>query len=96
MRVEVDSKCLKKKVGAVLLEERTGRIVSWGYGGTIPTRGGIVLGLVRLKEITGLDLGGMVVHVGAGVRWLDLLTYLEGKGYTFRNRARGQGRQTHS
>ncbi|MFC1803117.1 FAD-binding oxidoreductase [Thermoproteota archaeon] len=56
---------------------------SWGYGGTIPTNGGIVLGLVRLKEITGLDLGGMVVHVGAGVRWLDLLTYLEGKGYTF-------------
>ena len=56
---------------------------SWGYGGTIPTMGGIVLGLIRVKEISGLDRDNMTVHVGAGARWGTLLTYLEDQGLTF-------------
>jgi glycolate oxidase len=56
---------------------------SWGYGGTIPTRGGIVLGLIRLNDITELDKDKNTVHVGAGVRWKKLLTHLEYQGLTF-------------
>ena len=56
---------------------------SWGYGGTIPTKGGIVLCLIRLKEIMDQDTEGMTIHVGAGVRCGKLLSYLEEKGYTF-------------
>ena len=56
---------------------------SWGYGGTIPTNGGIVLELTGLKSIGSIDEENMTVTVGAGLRWNDLLEYLEGKGFTF-------------
>jgi glycolate oxidase len=56
---------------------------SWGYGGTIPTKGGIVLELKELKQIKNLDLENMTVTVGAGIRWKTLLDYLEENGLTF-------------
>ncbi|MBA7673248.1 putative FAD-linked oxidoreductase [subsurface metagenome] len=56
---------------------------SWGYGGTIPTNGGIVLELTGLKSIGSIDEENMTVTVGAGLRWNDLLEYLEGRGFTF-------------
>jgi glycolate oxidase len=56
---------------------------SWGYGGTIPTRGGIVLGLIRLDKISEIDTLKNTVHVGAGVRWEKLLTLLESQNLTF-------------
>ena len=56
---------------------------SWGYGGTIPTNGGIVLELTGLKSIGSIDEVNMSVTVGAGLRWNDLLEYLEGRGFTF-------------
>lgn len=56
---------------------------SWGYGGTIPTRGGIVLSLIRLDTITELDKNENTVHVEAGLRWEKLLTYLENQNLTF-------------
>jgi glycolate oxidase len=56
---------------------------SWGYGGTIPTNGGIVLELTGLKAIGPIDDGDMTVTVGAGLRWNDLLEFLEERGFTF-------------
>ncbi len=56
---------------------------SWGYGGTIPTRGGIVLELTKLDGISDLDEEAMTVRVEAGVRWGKLLSYLEERGFTF-------------
>jgi glycolate oxidase len=56
---------------------------SWGYGGTIPTNGGIVLELTGLKKIDAIDEEDMTIRVGAGLRWNDLLEYLEERGFTF-------------
>jgi len=56
---------------------------SWGYGGTIPTNGGIVLELTGLKSIGSIDEENMTVTVGAGLRWNDLLEYLDERGFTF-------------
>ena len=55
---------------------------SWGYGGTIPTNGGIVLELTELKKILDLDEEKMTVTVEAGLRWKNLLGYLEEQGFT--------------
>jgi len=55
---------------------------SWGYGGTIPTNGGIVLELIGLKKILDLDEEKETVTVEAGIRWKNLLSFLEGKGFT--------------
>jgi len=55
---------------------------SWGYGGTIPTNGGIVLELIGLKKIVDLDEEKMTVTVEAGLRWKNLLGFLEEQGFT--------------
>jgi len=55
---------------------------SWGYGGTIPTNGGIVLELTGLKKILDFDEEKMTVTVEAGLRWKNLLGFLEEKGFT--------------
>lgn len=55
---------------------------SWGYGGTIPTNGGIVIELTDLKKIISLDMEGFKVTVEAGIRWKELLDYLEARGFT--------------
>ena len=55
---------------------------SWGYGGTIPTNGGIVLELTGLKKILDFDEENMTVTVEAGLRWKNLLEFLEKKGFT--------------
>ena len=54
---------------------------SWGYGGTIPTNGGIVMELTELKAILGLDEENMTVTVEAGLRWGKLLEYLNRRGF---------------
>ncbi|MBN1682840.1 FAD-binding oxidoreductase [Candidatus Bathyarchaeota archaeon] len=55
---------------------------TWGFGGTIPTNGGIVLELTELKKLS-LDVENQTVTVGAGIRWKSLIDYLENCGYTF-------------
>ncbi|MDP6458868.1 MAG: FAD-binding oxidoreductase [Candidatus Bathyarchaeota archaeon] len=55
---------------------------SWGFGGTIPTQGGIVMELTKINQIISLDIGGFTVTVGAGHRWKMLLDYLEDRGFT--------------
>jgi glycolate oxidase len=57
---------------------------SWGYGGAVPTRGGIVLELTELNRIVELDEGEGSVTVEAGLRWGRLLNFLEERGLTLR------------
>lgn len=55
---------------------------TWGYGGTIPTQGGLVISSVRLNKIE-IDEDSMTARVGAGARYQILLTKLEDNGFTF-------------
>ncbi len=45
---------------------------SWGFGGVIPTRGGIVVDLSPLRKILLLDKAHKTVTVEAGARWSDI------------------------
>ncbi len=45
---------------------------SWGFGGVIPTRGGIVVDLSPLRKILVLDKAHKTVTVEAGARWSDI------------------------
>jgi glycolate oxidase len=55
---------------------------SWGYGGTIPINGGIVLELTNLKRIVDFDEENKTVTVEAGLRWGKLIDFLEERGFT--------------
>ena len=55
---------------------------TWGYGGTIPTQGGLVISSVRLNKIE-IDEASMTARVGAATRYQILLTKLEDNGFTF-------------
>ena len=52
-------------------------------GGTLPLRGGIVLGLARLNRILNIDIANQRVVVEPGVINLDLQNALAPLGYTF-------------
>ena len=56
---------------------------TWGYGGTIPTNGGMVLTLMDLKKIVDLDREGMTVTVEAGLRWKMLMEFLDERDLAF-------------
>lgn len=56
---------------------------SWGYGGTIPTNGGLVLELTELDNIVSIDEDNMTITVETGFRWKNLLEYLENRDFTF-------------
>jgi FAD/FMN-containing dehydrogenase len=45
---------------------------SWGFGGVIPTRGGIVIDLSPFRNILGIDKAKKTVTVEAGARWSDI------------------------
>jgi len=45
---------------------------SWGFGGVIPTRGGIVIDLSPFRNILNLDVAKKTVTVQAGARWSDI------------------------
>ena len=45
---------------------------SWGFGGVIPTRAGIVIDLSPFRRILALDSAGKTVSVEAGARWSDI------------------------
>ncbi len=45
---------------------------SWGFGGVIPTRSGIVVDLSPFRRIIALDIRGKTVTVEAGARWSDI------------------------
>ncbi|KUG21792.1 hypothetical protein ASZ90_008449 [hydrocarbon metagenome] len=45
---------------------------SWGFGGVIPTNGGIVIDLSPFRKILYLNKGQKTVTVEAGARWSDI------------------------
>jgi len=45
---------------------------SWGFGGVIPTQGGIVIDLSPFRKILCLDVKNKIVTVEAGARWSDI------------------------
>ena len=51
-----------------------------GYGGALPTKGGLVLDMTRMNQIYDIDKGSMTIEVGAGIIWGRLLEYLEDEG----------------
>ena len=48
-----------------------------GYGGALPTKGGLVIEMTRINEIYNIDRDAMTVEVGAGIIWGNLLEDLE-------------------
>ncbi len=55
-----------------------------GFGGALPTRGGIVLDLARLNKVIEIDTDKQTVTVEPGVIWGDLQDYLQARGYGLR------------
>ncbi len=53
-----------------------------GYGGALPTRGGLVLEMTRLNQIHHIDRENMTVEVGSGIIWGKLIEELEDEGLT--------------
>ena len=53
---------------------------SWGFGGVIPTRGGIVIDLSPFRSILELDTAKKTVTVQAGARWSDIDILAKKKG----------------
>jgi len=53
-----------------------------GYGGALPTRGGLVVEMTRMNQIHNIDREAMTVEVGAGIIWAKLLEDLEDEGLT--------------
>ena len=48
-----------------------------GYGGALPTRGGLVVEMTRMNQIYNIDRDAMTIEVGAGIIWGKLLEDLE-------------------
>lgn len=53
---------------------------SWGFGGVIPARAGIVLDLSPFRKVLALDTIGKTITVEAGVRWGDIDIITKKKG----------------
>jgi glycolate dehydrogenase FAD-linked subunit len=45
---------------------------SWGFGGVVPTRGGIVIDLSPFRKILSMNAAKKTVTVEAGARWSDI------------------------
>ena len=63
---------------------------TWGYGGAVPTRGGILIDLGRMDTIE-VDYENLRVTVGPGARFLDIEKELERYGLTLSTIASGKG-----
>ena len=53
-----------------------------GYGGALPTKGGVVVEMTRMNTILNIDKEAMTVEVGSGIIWGKLLEDLEEEGMT--------------
>ena len=51
-----------------------------GYGGALPTRGGLVIETTRMNQVHNIDRENMTVEVGAGIIWGRLIEILEDEG----------------
>ncbi|MBN2109851.1 MAG: FAD-binding oxidoreductase [Methanosarcinaceae archaeon] len=57
---------------------------SSGYGGIIPTKGGIVADMTPMRRIISIDKENHLATVGAGMIWYDLETKLKEEGLAVR------------
>ncbi|MFW9909408.1 MAG: FAD-binding oxidoreductase [Candidatus Thorarchaeota archaeon] len=71
--------CLKEKIPIIPRGHGTS-----GYGGALPTKGGLAIEMTRMNQIHNINLGNMTVEVGAGIIWGKLLEELEDEGLTVR------------
>jgi FAD/FMN-containing dehydrogenase/NAD-dependent dihydropyrimidine dehydrogenase PreA subunit len=53
---------------------------SWGFGGVIPARAGIVIDLSPFRKILAIDVAQKTVTVEAGARWSDIDTIAKKQG----------------
>ncbi|MHA1944188.1 MAG: FAD-binding oxidoreductase, partial [Candidatus Thorarchaeota archaeon] len=53
-----------------------------GYGGALPTKGGLVVEMTRLNDIHHIDKENMTIEVGSGIIWGKLIEDLEDEGVT--------------
>jgi len=57
---------------------------SWGFGGAVPVKGGIVLDLTAMNRIFEINKESMTAVVEAGLSWKKLLEAVEKEGFTVR------------
>lgn len=50
---------------------------TWGYGGAIPTEGGILLDMHELRNVVSFDQARGVLTVQSGAIWEDVIKFLE-------------------
>ncbi len=53
---------------------------SWGFGGSVPIIGGIVIDVSPMRKIIHIDPNNMIVRVQSGARWSDIDSCLEKHG----------------
>jgi FAD/FMN-containing dehydrogenase/NAD-dependent dihydropyrimidine dehydrogenase PreA subunit len=53
---------------------------SWGFGGVIPTKGGIVIDLSPFRKVLKIDKAQKTATVEAGARWADIDIYARKQG----------------
>ncbi|MCX8116864.1 MAG: glutamate synthase-related protein [Desulfobacterota bacterium] len=63
---------------------------TWGYGGSVPTQGGILVDLSLMNSVE-VDAEALRVTVGPGARFLDIQKRLESKGLALSTIASGKG-----
>ena len=51
-----------------------------GYGGALPTEGGLVVEMTRMNKIYNIDKASMTIEIGAGIIWGRLIEFLEDEG----------------
>ncbi len=54
---------------------------TWGLGGSVPVKGGIVIDMTSMDKILSIDEQNMVVTVQPGITWKSLAEVLDAKGY---------------
>jgi len=57
---------------------------SWGFGGAVPVKGGIVIDLTAMNRILEINKENMTAVVEAGLSWKKLLETVEREGFTVR------------
>ena len=55
---------------------------TYGFGGALATRSGLMIDLRRMRKILNFDEKGLTIRVQAGITWKELINYLEWRGYT--------------
>jgi glutamate synthase domain-containing protein 2/FAD/FMN-containing dehydrogenase/glutamate synthase domain-containing protein 3/ferredoxin len=63
---------------------------TWGYGGAVPTRGGILIDLGLMDKIE-VNPDALELTVGPGARFLDIHRELERHGFTLLSMTSGKG-----